>query len=145
MMTKTFSLISAAVIGAGALTGLLLPSILPYPSEAPASTLVERARLVVEPQGVPALAAVEQGGWLTSVLGWLRDIAPSAGKQRSHLMLNQEVVVLKDSSGEQGFSLRKGTQVRLVANEGRFVRVSLGNKIVTVPRTALVTGIARTN
>ena len=147
-MTKIHLLVTALVISAGALTGLLLPALLPYPSDKPATTWVSRLDLAWASAQPAARSGEVDDSVYRRVVNFLtgNDVTLAGVRKGSaHMMLNQNVLVLNDASGEQALELQKGTQVRLVANEGRFVRVSHGNKIVTIPRSAVVVGVARTN
>lgn len=144
---KSFLTITALVIALAALTGFLLPSVLPYPENAPATTVVERFDLAVEDNAAFQTVAYSVAKLRHAVTG--RPSAEALEQMRKYgsatMLLNQPVLILRDNFTDEKVELPKGTKVRLVSNEGRFVRVSHGDRVVTIPRSALVSGIAKTN
>lgn len=65
-------------------------------------------------------------------------------KSASTLLLNQPMAILHNEE-RLWTELPKGTPVQIVALDGDFVRVRHAHTIVTMPRSALVKGVSRTN
>ena len=60
------------------------------------------------------------------------------------VLLSEPVTILR-SPGFAGANLEKGTAVDFIASEGRFVRVRHADAVITIPRSATVTGAFRVN
>jgi hypothetical protein len=59
------------------------------------------------------------------------------------LLLKEPVVIMH--GGDTSGSLPRGTAVALVKNEGKFIRVRHDQNVVTIPRSSVISGVARTN
>ena len=87
------------------------------------------------------------GSWLegkvANAAAWLNEGRATTTPGKLGLLLREPVVILNGGSAN-GSSLPSGTPVKLVHNDGRFLRVQHERNVITLPRTAVVEGISMT-
>jgi hypothetical protein len=140
---KFFLSFTLSAITAGALTAFVLCARSTQTEVAPV-----RARSAALPasRGAIVATAAPAPNWLQRTISgaaaWLNEGRGSAKPGHLGLLLREPVIILR-GGGVPGSSLPVGTAVRLVRNDGRFLRVQHEQNVITLPRTAVVEGISR--
>lgn len=142
-----FALTSLSVVAFGALTaGLFCVAVPNRTADAQAPLLGPTAAAAVElyenPTKIPAAISAGVQNALAAVAP---GVAPRDPAQKTaSVLLNQDVSVL-DRQQQVWREMPKGTNVQVVALEGRFVRVRHAGETMTIPRAALQNGAMKTN
>ena len=149
MKRSLLFLLSAVALGA--VLGFMISDIARLAPQLPAPVAPAGTHSGKEPAGTAA-SAQRPPVSPSTVFGRIID-AISVAVDRSHdskkvnsvaLLLREPVVVVR--AGERtGFSLPIGTAVDLVKSEGRFLSVRHEQTVVTIPRSAVMSGTMRTN
>jgi hypothetical protein len=96
---------------------------------------------------VQALPSKSGQSWLESSVAkaatWLNEGRSNPTPGKLGLLLREPVVILNGGTANVS-SLPSGTAVKLVHNDGRFLRVQHERNVITLPRTAVVEGISVT-
>src|SRR4051794_15932281 len=142
-----FALSSLSVIALGAMTAGLLHFVAPAgPADGQPGYLSAAVSEVVKLWGHPATipAAVSRGveNTLSAVVPGFAPRDPA--QKTATVLLNQDVNVL-DGTQQAWRELPKGTNVQVIASRGRFVQVQHAGNVMTVPRSVIQSGVAKTN
>ena len=143
---KRIFLFFTTAIALGALTGFLISDLaklapqLPVP---PAVTTAMFPKTAARDGGQTANSTVVDR--LANGIAALRGRQAEAKKVNSVALVLREPVVIVRAGQEGASSLPVGTAVDLVKNEGLFLRVRYDQSVVTIPRSAVVSGAMRTN
>lgn len=142
-----FALSTLSVIALGALTAGLLHVVLPLgPADAQSAYLSTAVSEAVALWGHPAeIPAAVSRGVENTLSAVVPGFAPRDPAQKTAtVLLNQDVNVL-DGAQQAWRELPKGTNVQVLAARGRFVQVQHAGSVMTVPRSVLQAGVAKTN
>lgn len=143
-----FALSTLSVIALGALAAGLLHVTVPLRSGDPqpaflGTAVSEAVELWSHPESIPA--ALSQG-FDNALSAVVPGVAPRDPAQKvATVLLNQDVSVL-DGNQQAWRELPKGTNVQILASRGRFLQIRPANgDVITVPRSVIQAGIAKTN
>ena len=138
MNRKSFLRYSA--IAAAALSVYLLQFVSPMEVLSPERTAQAPAA------GLSANAEPQQSTFETvggRIANWIASVRGEPAKSAT-VLLAEPVTIIRGPA-YAGTQLPKGTPVKLVASEGRFLRVRYNESVITIPRTAAVMGAYRIN
>jgi hypothetical protein len=145
---KNSLLFLTSAIALGALTGFLVSDFSKLSSQLPPTVAALLPKAMTQPAPAPAAKVASTttafGRLISATTGTAASQRAGKAVPVGGLMLNQPVVLVH--GGDQRHAMiPQGTAVSLVKNEGRFVSVRHERNVMTIPRSALAVGVARTN